>query len=117
MPDLSGFGPPIPGMTRGDGPLPGSKTSPMEMLAMMMGMNRQTPDSAVDKMAKVVQLLREVSVQDPRIAAIAGGALRALLEGPPVPRSPIPGQPPGSGPAAGGVIGPTTALPIGGPTG
>lgn len=75
-----GFAPVIPGLTRTEGPEPPG--DPLDLLSVLLGMGKK--DGVVeDKMAQVVQLLREIAREDPRIAPIAGDALRALLEGPP----------------------------------
>lgn len=108
MPDLSGlpglgFPPPIPGVTRTDAPLTGPK-SPMEMIATMLGARQQTQTGSAEKMAQVVQLLREVAREDPRLAELVGGALRVLIEGPSA----------GLGPGAGGMPPSLPATPVGG---
>lgn len=76
-----GSPPIVPGLTQGDGPAPGS-LKPDEMLAMMMG-NKPQMSGSPDKMAQVVQLLREIATGDPRMGSIAGEMLRVALEGPP----------------------------------
>lgn len=97
----SGYAPAVPGLTEGDGAALGGM-SPMQMVAMLMGTKPDGVDSTTEKMAKVVQLLREVSKEDPRIALIASDALRLLIEGPTA-------MPAGQGPGAG------SSLPVGGP--
>ena len=109
----AGFAPVVPGLTGGAGMSP-SGMRPEEMLSMMMGQkNPMTLQSTPDKLAMVVQLLREVSKEDPRIGFLAGDALRMLLEGPQgFNRTPGGAQMSSgaSGPGAGG-----PSLPIGGP--
>ena len=77
----AGFTPPVPGLTESSGVTPDTM-GPMGMLAMMMGKSPQ-PDATQDKMAQVVQLLREIAKSDPRAGMIASDALRVLIEGPP----------------------------------
>ena len=74
---------PIPGLTGTAAPIPGATPSPMEALARLLGQRTGGQTSTVDKMAQVVQLLREISKGDPRLAELAGDALRLLIEGPP----------------------------------
>lgn len=106
MPDFGspGYAPPIPGLTKTDGIAPGD---PMGTVAMLMGQNPEGQDSTTEKMAKIIQLMREVSKEDPRSAVLVNDALRLLIEG-----SSSPG--PGGGPVmqAGP---PTGSAPRGGP--
>lgn len=108
----SGFAPVVPGVTSGAGPP--TSLRPEEMLSLMMGQRNPTSfQSTPDKLALVVQLLREVSKEDPRIGFLAGDALRLLLEGPQMfnRTSGGPGMTSGaSGPGAGG-----PSMPMGGP--
>lgn len=97
-----------PGLTQGAGPAPGS-LKPDEMLAMLMG-NRPQGSGSPDKMAQVVQLLREIAASDPRIAPIAGEMMKVALEGPPRFAQTNQG---GLPPVAGG--GPSTSSPMMGP--
>ena len=76
-----GFAPAVPGVTSTNGLSP-SSVSPMQMVAMMMGQRPQGEDSTTEKMSKIIQLLREVSKDDPRVAMLANDALRLLVEGP-----------------------------------
>src|SRR3989304_1845750 len=93
---MMGQAPVIPGLTKTEGVSPDAMT-PMQMVAMMMG-SRPTPeDSTTEKMGKIVQLLREVSRDDPRIAALATDALRLLIQGPE--SGAAGGGPAGQGPA------------------
>ena len=102
-----GFAPVIPGFTRTEGPEPPG--DPMAMLSVLLGLGKKE-GQVEDKMARVVQLLREIAQEDPRIAPIAGDALRALIEGPPPFLR-------GSG-SAQGPAGPTVpSAPLGGPGG
>ena len=80
MPDFGtpGYAPPIPGLTKTDGVAPGD---PMGTVAMLMGENPGGADSTTEKMSKVIQLMREVSKEDPRIAVLVNDALRLLTEG------------------------------------
>ena len=79
------------------------------MLAMMLGGMRQKPETSGDKMARVVQLLREISREDPRIGMLTSEALRVLIEGGTsalIPKAPMAGQGPGPmAPIAGGAGG------------
>lgn len=77
----NGSAPVVPGLTDGFGVAPGA-VSPMQMVAMMMGSRPSQPDSTTEKMSMIVQLLREVSKEDPRLAALTSDALSLLLEGP-----------------------------------
>lgn len=96
----AGFAPPIPGVTESDG-VGSAGMGPMQMLAMMMGRQAQ-PDAATEKMAQVVQLLREIGKSDPRLGMMATEALKVLVEGPPPPMGGTP-QPSGvGGPVMGG---------------
>lgn len=109
-----GFTPPVPGMTKTEGVSPAG-ASPMSLLSMLMGNRPQGDQTAGDKMAQVVQLLREVAKTDPKIGMVAGEALRVLIEGP----SALAGTsgPPGPtapGPAMGGAPG---GMPMMGPGG
>lgn len=100
-----GFAPVIPGLTRTEGPE--SSGDVFDMLSMLLGKGQKEP-AVTDKMAQVVQLLREIAQEDPRIAPIAGDALRALIEGPPpFLRGSVAGQGP-AGPAV-------SSVPMGGP--
>jgi len=101
-----GQGPPpvVPGVTGTQGIAPGG-LDPMQMVAMMMGMAPGKKDTTIDKMAKVVQLLREVSKEDPRIALLANDALKLLVEGPQ-------SGPPTAGGSPGRAVSP---IPMGGP--
>ena len=112
-----GFAPPIPGVSQTSGESP-SSLGPMEMIATMMGM-RQKPEATGDKLAQVIQLLREIAKEDPRIGLLTSEAMRVLMEGGAsqlVPRTPVAGSP---GPTASylnqGVGGGTP--PMGGPGG
>jgi hypothetical protein len=80
MPFPVGFAPPIPGVTESAGVGP-EGMGPMQMLAMMMGQQAE-PDATTEKMAQVVQLLREIGKTDPRLGMLATDALRVLVEGP-----------------------------------
>ena len=75
-----GVPPIVPGLTGTSGANP-DNPDPMQMLAMMMGKSPDDTESSSEKMSKVVQLLREVSKEDPRIALIASEALRVLIDG------------------------------------
>lgn len=98
----SGYAPAVPGLTSGNGAAPDAM-SPMQIVAMMMGQRPDAEaDSTTEKMAKIVQLLREVSKEDPRIAMIASDALRLLIEGPSQGASPSPGPTAGSSLPSGG---------------
>lgn len=99
--------PAIPGLTEGNGTSPGA-ISPMQMVAMMMGMRPSQPDSTTEKMATIVQLLREVSKEDPRLSALTSDALNLLLEGPS-------GGGSGSPTTSAGPGMPGSMLPMGGP--
>lgn len=90
----TGYAPAIPGLTGGNGLSPASM-NPMQLVAMLMGDSPASSDSTTEKMAKIVQLLREVSKEDPRISLLASDALRLLVEGPQTPQ-------PGTSPVAGG---------------
>jgi len=103
----AGFAPAVPGFTSGAGPLPG-KPSPDAMLAMLMGRNPPQAQSTGDKMSQVVQLLREIGQQDPRLAFLTGDVLNRLISGPQIMQQ----SSTGGGPQIQG--GPTT-IPVGGP--
>jgi len=143
MPMPLGYAPPIPGVSRTEGMPPGMPPTglqngnsdpdidggagipgsgspggldPMTMLALALGTRPQgTQMGSGDKMAQVVQLLREVAESDPRIGSIASGALQVLIQGPPGGAAP-PGQPPippggaPMGPAPGGMVMPTQLM-------
>lgn len=111
MPFPAGMAPPIPGITESSGVSPGGM-GPMQMLAMMMGKQAQ-PDSAVEKMATVVQLLREIGRSDPRLGMLAAEALKSLTEGP----SGTPGTPQPSGVGGPVMGGPQSAGQIAGAPG
>lgn len=103
------FPPIVPGLTAGDGSAPGAM-SPTERVAMLMGMRPQRPDTTTEKMAQIIQLMREVAKQDPRIGGLVADALRVLVEGaPPGGQGPAPATPIG-GPAQA----PSLAAPMGG---
>jgi len=81
---------------------------------MMMGQRNPTSfQSSPDKLAMVVQLLREVAREDPRIGFLAGDALRLLLEGPQLFNRTSGGAQMTSGASGPGAGGPS--LPLGGP--
>lgn len=109
---MPGYAPSIPGISGGEGfPAGLQGAPPMSAVAMMMGDRPTPPDPTTDKMAKIVQLLREVSKEDPRLALLASDALKLLIEGPstgPGGQGPVM---PGSGPMPGG------KLPYSGPGG
>lgn len=91
---VKGSAPVMPGFSQTSGLSPDS-ISPMHMVSMMMGMRPGQPDSTTEKMATIVQLLREVSKEDPRLAMLTSDALKLLLEGPSsgqagAPVSPVP---------------------------
>ena len=109
--DPRGFAPPIPGVTKTEGVASPEALDPMGRLSMAMGRAPQAPSSIGDKMAQVVQLLREIAQSDPRLAMLTGGALKALTEGPPM--GPPPPSMPMGGPG-GGPAGPMAAM-MGGP--
>ena len=115
MGNPAGFAPTIPGVTSTASPPPG-EMSPDTILAMMMGMRPQAESASPDKMAQVVQLLREISKQDPRLGMIAGEALRVLIDGP-RPGSGGPGPMSGGPAGAPNTFGSAPSLPIGGPGG
>lgn len=94
-----GYAPAVPGLTAGEGVAP-SAMDPLQIVAMMMGKNPDSTSTA-DKMAQVVQLLREVSKEDPRIALLASDALRLLIEGPTTGATAAPGPVSGSPQAPG----------------
>ena len=111
MPMGLGGPPPMPGGPPGMPPTPGAGgTDPLTMLAMAMGTRPPTPGAGTqmgtgDKMAEVIQLLRRIMDEDPRVKPLAAGALQMLVQGPP----PSSGAPPGSGPMlppGGGPAGP-----------
>lgn len=104
-----GAAPVIPGMTKTEGIAPGGM-SPMQMVAMMLGQRPAPVDSTTEKMATIVQLLREVSKEDPKLGMLASDALRLLIEGPTGSQggSPVAQAPPG---------GPGSIIPMGGPGG
>ena len=108
LPTPPGAPPFVSGLTQGMGTPPGD-LKPDEMLAMMMGQRPQRSGSP-DKMAQVVQLLREITAGDPRLAPIAGEMMRVALEGPPkFSQQAQAGQPPiagGGPPSAGPTLGP-----------
>lgn len=109
----AGFAPVVPGLTGGNGPAPNGMR-PEEMLSVMMGQRNPTGfGGSPDKMAQVVQLLREISKEDPRIGFLAGDALRLLLEGPQMFARTPGGASMASGAGGPGAGGPS--LPIGGP--
>ena len=113
----AGFAPVIPGVTSTATPPPNGM-SPDTLIAMMMGMRPQGGNASPDKMAQVVQLLREISKQDPRLGMIAGEALRVLIDGPqPGPGGPSPMMSGGPAGAPLGMPGQAPGLPIGGPGG
>lgn len=83
MPMPPGYAPPVPGVTSGEGfPAGANGPPPMSAVAMMMGERPTPPDSTTEKMSQIVQLLREVSKEDPRLAMLASDALKLLIEGP-----------------------------------
>ena len=90
-----GLPPVIPGLTKTEGLPPGPPTDPMTMLSVLMG-RPQAPDTSTEKMARVVQLLREIAKQDPRIGMLASDALRMLITGPPTWQRPAQQLGPGS---------------------
>lgn len=109
--------PPIPGVTRTEGTLPGEGMDAVTRLATLMGLRgvSQKPSSSPEKMAQVVQLLREIAKEDPRLAEMAGGALRALIEGPSAGQAVRPIGGPGE---VAGLMPPRPAVaPLGGPMG
>lgn len=89
-----GMAPPIPGVTGTQGVSP-SDAGPKDMLSMVLGMQPGLQMGATDKMAQVVQLLREIAKDDPRQGMFASQALEMLTSGPP-PGGP--GKPPGAMP-------------------
>lgn len=103
-----GFAPPIPGMTGGEGTAPG-QADPMQMVAMMLGMSPAGKDTTTEKMSKVVQLLREVAKEDPRISSLVTDALKLLVEGPGQ------GQPAQQQTQGGPMPQPGGSMPVGGP--
>lgn len=109
---VPGYAPAVPGLTGGDG-FPAGGVPPMSAVAMLMGDRPTPPDTTTEKMARVLQLLREIAKEDPRQAMLASDALKLLIEGPGAggpPQQPGPAMP-GGGPMPGGV------LPLGGPGG
>ena len=109
-PGMQGFPPVIPGLTSGEGTSPGAM-DPMQMVAMMMGQNPPQNGSSTEKMSQVIQLLREIAKEDPRIGLLANDALRLLVEGPQSGPQAMPAPPSGAGPMPGG------SIPMGGPGG
>ena len=102
------FAPSIPGMSSdssmppapGESPLSGG--GPLSALAALLGGRpKQGTNTTGDKMAQVVQLLREISREDPRIGALTSEALRVLIEGGTssmIPRAPMGAPMAGQGP-------------------
>lgn len=98
--DLGGFAPAVPGLTKTEGLAPGTPPNPMALLAMLLGQRPTAPDTTTEKMAQVIQLLRELGKEDPKIAGLTGEALRLLISGPPAaarPPMPVPSGGPGGG--------------------
>jgi len=108
---MGGPPPPIPGVSSTEG-MTSDAMDPMTMLAMALGTRPQSQEGSVEKMAQVVQLLREIAKEDPRIGAMASDALNALLQGPAQPPS---GPPPGGGAGPQMMGGPGGAIPTGRP--
>ena len=110
-----GAAPVIPGLSQTSGLSPDA-VSPMQMVAMMLGDKPGGQDSTTEKMAMIVQLLREVSKEDPRLSMLTSDALRLLIEGPSGQEGGGPVAPgPGGGP--GSMMSPSSVVPIGGPGG
>lgn len=83
MPMPPTYAPQVPGVSDGNGfPAGQGGVPPMSAVAMMMGDRPTPPDSTTEKMSQIVQLLREVSKEDPRLAMLASDALKLLIEGP-----------------------------------
>jgi hypothetical protein len=80
MAEKPGFGPAIPGLSKTISPLT-PKDMIGDLLSKIAGGGPGPRLSAGDKVAQAVQLLREASQEDPRIAPLVGGALQSLVTG------------------------------------
>ena len=107
-----GFAPTVPGVTKSESPTSG-KDMMGDMIAQMAGKMPGPRQSAGDKVAQAVQLLREAAQQDLRIAPLVNGAIQALITGSPAspgspadPASPMvgPNTQSAGGPAALGAL-------------
>lgn len=105
----TGFAPPIPGVTNGNGMSP-DNLSNMAMLSMMMGMKPEKEDTAGQMIEQVIQLLRKAGNTDPRLAPLTMDLLQRLTEGPSS-GSGAPGGAAGMGASPVPAGGPTSAMP------
>ena len=107
-----GFAPTVPGLSVTEAPSSGQDLM-SDMLSKLAGGMPAPRQSAGDKVAQAIQLLREAAQSDLRIAPLVSGAIQSLITGgppgaPPMPASPVQG--PAAQQASGGTPGAMGAL-------